>query len=179
MKYAQLLMAALALVLIAGAGYGQPLATHAGMPGHGDSSMADAESSMSCADMAMMHKDMITKMKAMDSRLARLVASMNSSPAMISTQSEHDDEKSIVEGNVNEFPAHDANGSARVDAMAAVITELVAQRSAMHDEMLDLQPVMMKHMMRHMASGKMEGMKDCPMMGNMESKDATKHEEHH
>lgn len=54
------------------------------------------------------------QMKEMDSRLTALVAKMNG-----------------------------ATGQARVDAMAAVITELVTQRSAMRDQMMKMGPMMM------------------------------------
>ncbi|MGZ4808363.1 MAG: hypothetical protein ACXV7D_03460 [Thermoanaerobaculia bacterium] len=61
-----------------------------------------------------------------------------------------------------------AKGSARVDRMAAVINELVMQRSMMQKEMMDMQPMMAEHMMEHMRSGMMKGMSDsmagCPMM---------------
>lgn len=61
-----------------------------------------------------------------------------------------------------------SRGSAKVDKMQAVINELVAQRSMMQKEMMDMQPQMMHHMMEHMQSGMMKGMADsmagCPMM---------------
>ena len=56
-----------------------------------------------------------------------------------------------------------ATGQAKVDAMAAVINELVTQRKTMHAEMEKRQSAMMEHMSAHMAAGgKM--MADCPMM---------------
>lgn len=61
-----------------------------------------------------------------------------------------------------------AKGSAKTERMAAVINELVAQRSMMQKEMMAMQPEMMEHMMEHMKSGMMKGMSDsmaaCPMM---------------
>ena len=61
-----------------------------------------------------------------------------------------------------------ARGSAKTEKMAAVINELVAQRSMMQKEMMTMQPQMMEHMMEHMKSGMMKGMADsmasCPMM---------------
>jgi hypothetical protein len=50
-----------------------------------------------------------------------------------------------------------ATGQAKVDAMAAVITELVAQRDAMRSEMHEM-------MMHHMSEGQEHSMEDCPMM---------------
>lgn len=54
--------------------------------------------------------------------------------------------------------------------MAAVITELVAQRKAIQSMMMEMQPQMMAHMMHHRdmhgAMGTMGrmGAMDCPMM---------------
>ena len=52
----------------------------------------------------------------------------------------------------------------------------------MRDQMMTMQPEMMKHMMEHMRMGMMKGMEDsmakCPMMKSMPpAKDA--HSEHH
>jgi polyhydroxyalkanoate synthesis regulator phasin len=88
---------------------------------------------------AMMDK-MHASSKAMDERLATVVDAMNK-----------------------------AKGSAKVDRMAAVINEMVAQRKQMRDDMEAMMPQMMNHMMQHMQSGMMSGMKSmasCPMMGN-------------
>ncbi len=61
-----------------------------------------------------------------------------------------------------------AKGSAKTERIAAVINEMVAQRSMMQKEMAAMQPQMMAHMMEHMKSGMMKGMSDsmagCPMM---------------
>lgn len=61
-----------------------------------------------------------------------------------------------------------AKGSAKTEKMAAVINELVSQRSMMQKEMMTMQPQMMEHMMEHMKMGMMKGasdsMADCPMM---------------
>ena len=89
---------------------------------------------------AMMDK-MQASSKAMDDRLAALVGDMNK-----------------------------AKGSAKVDRMAAVINEMVAQRKQMRDDMATMMPQMMNHMMQHMQSGMMSGMasmSDCPMMKGM------------
>ena len=87
---------------------------------------------------AMMDK-MQASSKAMDDRLATFVDAMNK-----------------------------AKGSAKVDRMAAVINEMVAQRKQMRDDMAAMMPQMMNHMMQHMQSGMMSGMAQsmaaCPMM---------------
>jgi hypothetical protein len=83
---------------------------------------------------AMMH-EMHASGKAMDDRLQQLVAEMNR-----------------------------ASGSARVDRMAAVINELVTQRTQMREQMMQMMPRMMNHMMQHMQSGMASSMMACPMM---------------
>jgi hypothetical protein len=48
--------------------------------------------------------------------------------------------------------------------MAAVINELVAQRKALGSMMMEMQPTMMAHMMRHMEMSGAKGAMECPMM---------------
>lgn len=52
--------------------------------------------------------------------------------------------------------------------MAAVLTELIAQRKAIRAMEMKMHAEMMEHMMRHMhsrdAKGGMKGMSECPMM---------------
>ncbi len=102
---------------------------------------ADQKPAMMPDCAAMMHKEDAMKqhMADMNAKLDGLVADMNK-----------------------------ARGSARVDKMAAVINELVSQRSMMQKEMMAMQPQMMEHMMEHMKMGMMKGMADsmagCPMM---------------
>jgi hypothetical protein len=57
------------------------------------------------------------------------------------------------------------SGEAKVDATAAVVSELVAQRKVMRESMEAMHPMMMEHMMKHMQAGSMAG---CPMMGGGE-----------
>jgi hypothetical protein len=100
-----------------------------------------------CAAMMQEHEGMQKQMAAMDVKLQTLVDQMNK-----------------------------AKGPAKVDSMAAVINELVAQRAMMQKQMADMQPKMMEHMMEHMKSGAMEGMSDsmadCPMMKKSEKAQA-------
>lgn len=88
-------------------------------------------------DESMMarHKEMMARMDAMDSRVDGLVKTMNA-----------------------------ARGSKKVDAVAAVVSELVSQRKEMRQQMMTMHPEMMKHMMEHMRMGMMKGMMECPMM---------------
>jgi uncharacterized protein YhaN len=94
-----------------------------------------------CEAMMEQHEAMQKQMAGMDAKLQSLVDDMNR-----------------------------ADASAKVDKMAAVITELVSQRSMMQKQMSEMQPEMMHHMMEHMQGGK-EGMAECPMM-----KQGQKHE---
>ncbi len=106
-----------------------------------------------CAAMMQQHDAMQKHMAEMDAKLNALVEDMNK-----------------------------ARGSAKVDKMAAVINELVAQRAMMQKQMMDMQPKMMEHMMQHMQSGMMKGMahsmSECPMMKGSEKAPATPAPEH-
>ncbi len=111
-------------------------------------SMHDEKHTMpDCAAMMQMHETMQKHMADMDAKLNALVAEMNG-----------------------------AKGSRKVDKMAAVINEMVAQRAEMAETMMKMQPAMMEHMMEHMQSG-MHAMADCPMMKGMQSS-AAEHEKH-
>ena len=93
-----------------------------------------------CQAMMAKMERMHAAQAAMDERLAALVAEMNK-----------------------------ARGSAKVDRMAAVINEMVAQRKQMRDEMAAMMPRMMSHMMQHMQDGMTSAahsMSNCPMMSN-------------
>ena len=97
-----------------------------------------------CAAMMQKHEAMQKHMAEMDAKLQTLVADMNRT-----------------------------KGSARVDKTAAVVTELVAQRSVMQKQMMEMHPKMMEHMTQHMQSGLMKGMAEsmsgCPMMKKSEN----------
>ena len=92
-----------------------------------------------CAAMMQQHDAMQKHMAEMNTKLQTLVDDMNK-----------------------------AKGAAKSDKMAAVINELVAQRTMMQQQMMDMHPKMMEHMMEHMKSGMMKGMADsmgsCAMM---------------
>jgi len=154
-KHTMLVLATVALGLLAPVtGAQMTNKMTGGMHGmHSHPAMAEGESpTMSCNGMAKMREGMKEKMNAMDAKLDGLVAEMN-----------------------------EATGSARVDKMAAVVNELVAQRSTMQEMMMSMQPMMMYHMTSHMESGTTEGMpkrmSDCPMMASMTGGKA--HDEHH
>ncbi len=109
---------------------------------------------MDCAAMTQHHETMQKHMAEMDAKVQALVADMNK-----------------------------AKGSAKVDKTAAVVTELVAQRSMMQKHMAEMMPkMMMSHMTQHMKSGMMKGMSDsmsgCPMMKGADKAPAPAAAEH-
>jgi hypothetical protein len=63
------------------------------------------------------------------------------------------------------------SGTEKLDAAAAVLTELAKQRTLLREKMTAMQSGMMSHMMDHMASGMSgrakESMMSCPMMKEM------------
>ncbi len=102
-----------------------------------------------CEAMMKQHAAMQKQMAEMDAKLQSLVDDMNRT-----------------------------DGTAKVDKMAAVINELVAQRTTMRKQMAEMQPEMMHHMMEHMQGGK-GSMADCPMMKQSGKKpDATAPHQH-
>lgn len=78
---------------------------------------------------------------AMDAKLDELVAQVNAT----GTLTEHD----------------------AMEKMAAVITELVAQRKTTQSMMMEMQPEMMAHMMHHRDMHGTKGGMECPMMMKM------------
>jgi hypothetical protein len=80
---------------------------------------------------------MSLKMMEEDADLTTKVAAMNAAPA---------DQKQAL--------------------MAGIVTNLVEQRTAMHEEKAKMEAKMMKHMMEHMQMGK-KSMSACPMMKGM------------
>lgn len=121
----------------------------AAQPGHeahqADKPAAKGQPAMpeGCASMIKMRDEMMEKQKEANARLDRLLATMN-----------------------------DMSGTAKVEAMAAVINELVEQRADAHKNMMSMDPAMKRHMMKHMMDAapadmreKMKkGMDECPMM---------------
>ena len=99
---------------------------------------AKQDMSAQCHAMMAQHDKMMTEMKAADQRVDGLVAKMTS-----------------------------ASGQAKVDATAAVVSELVMLRKAERDRMMQMHHEMMSHMSQHMQAGGHESMANCPMMKNM------------
>lgn len=93
-----------------------------------------ADMSAKCKAMMAEHEKTMAEMKAADQRLDGLVTKMNA-----------------------------ASGQGKVDAIAATVTEIVAQRRTMRDRMTGMHEGMMSHMMEHMQAGP-QSMAMCPMM---------------
>ena len=145
--------AALALAATAGAQTSPPPVTpaaarspHSGpMTGHhkegAAKGMHHADMKAECKAMMAGKEEMHAKHREMDATLDRLVAEMNA-----------------------------AKGSREVGpmekSMAAVINELVAQRKALGSMMMEMQPAMMAHMMRHKETPGAKGAMGCPMMSS-------------
>jgi hypothetical protein len=111
---------------------------HAQMPSKTAKPGAPAKMTMTCEQMMQAHQKMMDEMKAMDARLDTLVQQMNT-----------------------------ATGQAKVDATAAVVTELVTQRKTMVDRMEGMHGEMMQHTTEHMQAGGADAMMKCPMMQMM------------
>ncbi len=106
------------------------------MPQHqmADHMQMSPEMAKKCQARMAEHDKMTADMKAADQKLDALVTTMNS-----------------------------ATPSDKPAATALVVTEIVAQRHAMHAGMMNMHQGMMSHMMEHMAEGK-DSMAMCPMM---------------
>lgn len=119
------------------------------------------------AAMMAERQKMMANMRAMDQQLNDLVAKIDSA----------------------------RGDDAKIEAVTAVVRQLVAQRTQMHSQMEAMQTRMMSHMMQHMMSmqggmmsmmnnrgqtGAMQSMSGCPMMQQL-SKEAAEadHSAHH
>lgn len=105
----------------------------------GQSGMMTGKMADQCRQMMARHNQTMADMKAMDAALDQKLAAMNA-----------------------------AKGKAKVDAMAAAINEMAAQRKQMMSKMTGMQDQMMAHMGEHMGqSGSpamRQPMEQCPMM---------------
>jgi hypothetical protein len=114
--------------------------------------MTEGKMKECCEAMKDQKEKLMAEMKAQDAELAAQVTAMDNAP---------DDKK--------------------LGLMAAIVTHLVEQRSAMNARMEKMHGQMMGHMMQHMQMGK-ESMSQCPMMEgmkNMDEKSPTSQEDHH
>ena len=99
--------------------------------------MMEGKMMESCQKMKEQKQKMMADMKAQDAELTEAVAKMNSAPE-----------------------------EQKMSLMAALITSMVEQQTAMHTRTAKMQEEMMTHMMEHMQMGK-ESMAQCPMMKEM------------
>ena len=95
---------------------------------------SQSDMSAKCKEMMAQHDKMMAEMKSADQRLDGLVAKMNA-----------------------------ASGQEKIDATAAVVTELIAQRQTMRERMMSMHHSMMGHMAEHIQAGP-QSMAMCPMM---------------
>ena len=103
--------------------------------------MMDGKMMERCQAMKAQKQKMMEDMKAQDAELTELVAKMNSAPV-----------------------------DKKMNLMAAVITRMVKQQTAMHARKAKMEEEMMQHMMQHMQMGK-ESISQCPMMEGMKDMD--------
>ena len=141
MKTRAVAVTILAFGVMAGGLMAQAPASPPSMPmmGGEEKGMMGGKMMEECKAMMAKHEGMKAEMASLDAKLDSLVAAMNA-----------------------------AKGNKKVDATAAVINEMAAQRKAMRDHMMAMGPQMMQHMMQHGRVGMMEGMtksmSSCPMM---------------
>jgi hypothetical protein len=102
--------------------------------------MMEGKMTERCQAMSERREKMMAEMKAQDAELAAQLVAMNNAP----------DNKKLV-------------------LLAAVVTRLVEQRTAMHARMEKMQGDMTQHMAGHMQMGA-ESMAGCPMMSGMGDK---------
>jgi hypothetical protein len=106
-----------------------------------DGKMMEGKMMERCEEMKAQRDKMMAEMKAQDADLTAQVARMNSAP----------DNK-------------------KLDLIAAVVTRMAEQRTAMHARMEKMHSGMMEHMTQHMQMGK-DSMAQCPMMKGMGATD--------
>jgi hypothetical protein len=127
-----------------------PVQSQAAEPAQGKM-MTEAKMMERCQSMMEQKQKMMEDMKAQDAELTEQLTRMNSAP---------EDKK--------------------VGLIAAIITRMVEQRTAMNAQMAKMQEEMMQQMMADMQMGK-ESMSKCPMMKgtmDMDKKSAGAHKEH-
>jgi hypothetical protein len=118
-----------------------PVQARSAEPAIGKMMMTETNMMERCQAMKEQKEKMMADMKAQDAELAVQVAKMNSAPE-----------------------------NKKLDLMAAVVTQMVEQRTAMNVRKAKMDEEMMKHMMQHMQMGK-ESMSQCPMMKGMKGMD--------
>lgn len=126
-----------------------PASSWSAEPAEGKEMMMESTMMEKCEEMKKEKQKMQAEMKVQDAELTAAVATMNS-----------------------------AAPDKKLDLVAALVTRLVEQRTAMHAKKAKMEEKMMQHMMGHMEMGK-EAMSKCPMMKDMDEKSDDDHAEHH
>jgi hypothetical protein len=130
------LIICLSLALALALAIWSPIQAQSAEPAKGKT-MMEGKMMERCQAMMEQKQKMMAEMKAQDTELTAEVAKMNNAP---------DDKK--------------------VGLMAAILSQMVEQRTAMNARMAKMQEEMMKHMGQHMQMGK-ESLSQCPMMKGM------------
>lgn len=127
-----------------------PKAATQSKQGQRKAGMNDKKMMARCHEMMQKRAQRMADIKALDEKLDGLVATMNA-----------------------------ATGSDKVEAIAAVVNEMAAQRKVLQEKRSAMQAGMMQHMMEHMQMGK-QSLMMCPMMQAMQApqKDSGKSDEH-
>lgn len=130
--------ASIAFGLTAAATAVSTLAAPPDQKGAGTPAVKVMESPMmkACQEMQDRREKMMAEMKAQDAALAAEVAKMNAAPA-----------------------------DKKVDLLAALVTRMIQQQTAVHARMENMHEEMMEHMMRHAEGG--QSTKGSPMMMEM------------
>jgi predicted component of type VI protein secretion system len=105
----------------------------------GGKMMADTNLMQQCQAMKEQKAKLMADIKAQDAELTAQVAAMNSAPE-----------------------------NQKLGLMAAIVTRMVEQRTAMDARKAKMEEAMMQHMMQHMQMGK-ESLSQCPMMKGMKT----------
>jgi len=115
-------------------GLGLPLQAQQSSKARQSATQSTSDMATKCEAMMAGRQKMMADMKAADQHLNELVAKMDQ-----------------------------ASGQAKVDAVAAIVSAMVAQRQEMHARMAQMHQQGMRHMGEHMQAGA-TSMAMCPMM---------------
>jgi Spy/CpxP family protein refolding chaperone len=126
-----------------------PFHAHAAERGEGKMMMMMTNSTEGCQAMMDKKAKLTADIKTQDEKLATQVAAMNKAP----------------EGK-------------KLGLMAAIVTSMAENQTAMNAKKAKMEDAMMKHMMGHMEMGA-KSMEMCPMMGGMDDKSTDAKKGHH
>ena len=113
--------------------------------------MKDMDDKSAAAGKMTMDGKMMERCKAMKAQKQKMMEDMRAQDAELTEQ--------IAKMNI-------APVDKKMNLMAAIITRMAEQQTAMHARKAKMEEEMMQHMMQHMQMGK-ESMSQCPMMTGM------------